>query len=58
MAESTDAGTVLQLLRRINNETNVVLIPELNKLTIADEEGSLGEIANRSDCLVLLAMFG
>lgn len=58
MAESTDAVTVLQLLRQINDETNVVMIPELDQLTVADEEGSLGEIVNRSDCLVLLAVLG
>lgn len=56
MAEATDAQMVLSLLQQINKETNVVMIPELGKLTIADEETNLKEIVDRSDCCVLLAM--
>lgn len=55
-ATTDDAEQVLQLLRHINTETNVVMIPQLESLTVADEESNLKEIMDRSDCCVLLAM--
>ncbi|WP_251547368.1 GNAT family N-acetyltransferase [Limosilactobacillus caecicola] len=58
VATITDAGPVLDLLRQINQETNVVMIPQLSSLSVADEEMSLAEIDQRSDCFVLLAMLG
>lgn len=58
VAEVADASQVLNLLQQINQETNVVMISHLDSLSVADEEGSLEEINQRSDCLVLLAMRG
>lgn len=55
--ELTDAAAVLQLLQQINSETSVVMIPNLDQISIADEEVSLEEISERSDCFVLLAIF-
>lgn len=51
-----DASSVLKLLRQINNETSVVMIPHLDKISVSDEEVSLEEINERSDCFVLLAV--
>ena len=51
-----DASSVLKLLQQINNETIVVMIPHLDKISVADEEVSLEEINERSDCFVLLAV--
>lgn len=53
-----DAEAVLDLLQKINQETAVVMIPGLASLSVADEEVSLAEIDQRSDCFVLLAMLG
>lgn len=58
VADVTDAGKVLQLLRQINQETKVVMIANLDTLSIADEEVALAEINQRSDCFLLLAVQG
>lgn len=58
VAEANDAAAVLELLRQINQETNVVMIDHLSSLTVADEQDYLHEISLRSDCLVLLAIQG
>lgn len=57
VAEFDDAAAILQLLRQINSETNVVMIPNLDRISVADEEVNLKEISQRSDCFALLAVW-
>lgn len=57
-ATSTDAELVLSLLKKISQETPVVMIPHLQELSVEDEQTSLAEINDRDDCLVLMACLG
>lgn len=58
LAESKDAAAVLQFLQDTAKESNAVLIPHLNEITVEQEARNINLINDFDDCLMLLAMLG
>lgn len=57
-ATATDGQMVLQLLKKLQTESNVVLIAHLNSMSVADASADLDQLSERDDSIVLLAMYG
>lgn len=58
LAASTDAAAILNFLRAAATESDAVLIPHLNEVTVKQEAHNIDLINNFDDCVMLLAMLG
>ncbi|MDD6454154.1 GNAT family N-acetyltransferase [Limosilactobacillus mucosae] len=57
LATPADAQAVLKLLRQLSLESEAILVPHLDKLTVEQEEYSLCDICESTDSLILLAQY-
>lgn len=56
VATAGDGQGLLTLLRRVEQVSSAVVVPNLSQLTAKDEDKQLAQIADQPNCLVLLAM--
>jgi RimJ/RimL family protein N-acetyltransferase len=57
-ATAADGQMVLQLLQKLQTESNVVLIAHLETMSVAKAKADLDQLSERDDSIVLLAMYG
>ena len=58
LATADDAPAVLDFLRQAATETDAVLIPHLDQVTVDQERQNIEMINRFDDCVVMLAMLG
>lgn len=58
VAERADASRLLTFLRQAATESQAILLPGLDKVTVKEEAIRLASVADRNDCLILLACLG
>lgn len=58
LATADDAPAVLDFLRQAATETDAVLIPHLDQVTVDQERQNIEMINRFNDCVVMLAMLG
>lgn len=57
-ATAADGEMVLQLLKQLQLESNVVLIAHLDHMSVQQASADLDQLSDRDDSIVLLAMYG
>ena len=57
LATPADAQAILKLLRHLSLESEAILVPHLDTLTVEQEEYSLCDICESTDSLILLAQY-
>lgn len=57
LATPADAQAILDLLKQLSLESEAILVPHLDKLTVEQEEYSLYDINDSTDSLILLAQY-
>lgn len=55
LATPADAGAILALLKQLSKESEAILVPFLDRLTVEQEARTLQEIGESADALILLA---
>ena len=58
LAEKNDAKGLLAFLRQTATESQAILLPGLDKITVEEEAIRLASVDDRNDCLILLAWLG
>ena len=58
LAEREDAAALLAFLNRVAGQSEAILLPGIDKVTTAEEAVRLAAVADRNDCLILLAVAG
>ena len=58
LAQRADAAALLAFLQGVAPESDAILLPGLDHVTVAEEAVRLSAVADRDDCLILLACLG